>query len=116
MFGFGVGFGVGEFGSAGFALEMGDVSVVMPGGTDFTAECELIPGNIVLSSYAQLVAASSLTIDPSGVTVTAKQPRRASTASPVVTAKPISMQTMRVVPQSPRHIYQINRDPTKPER
>lgn len=110
MYGFGVGFGLGEFGSGGFAIEVDVLSTVtMVADAGMTAEGTLTTAAGVIT--AQLTAASSLAIDPAGIAVVFKKTRQARPVT--VTAKPTTVQGLRVVPQPVRHVYHIPRDPKR---
>jgi hypothetical protein len=92
MFGFGVGFGVGEFGSAGYAIEVDASAVTIVGGATLTAQPVVTLGD---TSLVGMVAVSALSIDPGKITVT-ERPRQSSPQ--VRTAKPASTQVLRSAP------------------
>lgn len=106
MYGFGVGFGLGEFGSGGFAVEASDATASIGGEAGIAADITLTTAAGALT--ASLMAASNLSIDPAGVMITVKKTRTAR--PPTVTAKPMATQQLRHVDQPLQHSYHISRN------
>ena len=97
MFGFGVGFGTVEFGSAGFAIEADDPQVAISGDSEMTADATLVPRS---TAAMQVAAVGGLSIDPVGIAITRK-PRSGEESPDRVPARIAAQKIERPAPITP---------------